>query len=126
MNLNKLKQNLRYVVIAIVVIFVIIIAITFFSKSSKQTQPYPVPKNVSARQYYAKKAPQTVHGFSVDSIGKSIFVTIFKSPCSYYKTQAITYLNNFAQTKTPATVYFLPQGNSHYFTSACYKTYTLK
>ncbi|MCL4393035.1 hypothetical protein M1145_02750 [Patescibacteria group bacterium] len=130
MNLNKLKQNLKYIglVIAIfaVIAIVITVVISLFHQSSTYKQNKPIQKNISARQYYAKKAPQTIHGFSIDVIGKSIFVTIFKPPCSYYKDQAITYLNSFAQPKSSETVYFLPQGNSNYFTSACYKTYTLK
>ena len=130
MNLNKLKQNLKYIGLVITMFIIIVIVITvviaLFHKSSTHKQTQVVQKNISARKYYAKKAPQTINGFSIDVIGKSIFVTIFKPPCSYYKNQAIIYLNSFKQSKTQSTVYFLPQGNSNYFTSACYKTYTLK
>jgi hypothetical protein len=101
--------------------------LSFFNQPPKILVKHAsVPKNVSVRSYYKKRAPKQFSGFSVDNIGGSIFITISKSPCSYYRTQAIGYLNTFVSPKAPTKVYFMPLGNTKNFTTACYKTYTLK
>jgi hypothetical protein len=128
MDLNKVKNNFKYIIIAVIVI---ILAVSLFlylvgkNKNSQSVKSLNI-KNISATQYYVKKNPTFFSGFTISSIGTTIFVNITKSPCTQYRSEAIKYLNEFKKTNTPLSVKFIIQGNSLNVPLSCFKSYTLK
>ncbi len=126
MNLNKVKHNFIYIIISIIIFVAIIFFSMFLSFSKNNNVKTNHKSNVSVKKYYAKSSPVSLSGFSVDEIGKSLFVSITGTPCTYYRTQAINYLNKFKKPSSPEVVNFTVQGNGVGASVSCYKNYILK
>ncbi len=126
MDLNKIKNNFIYIIIVAIIILLAIALFLYLINKNNPTGNSLNMKNISAEQYYFKKNPGVFSGFTISTIGTTLFVNITKSPCIYYRTQAINYLNKFKKTPIPSKINFIIQGNSPNVSLACFKSYTLK
>jgi preprotein translocase subunit SecF len=131
MNLNFFKKNSITILISGIIALILILSALYFAGSyginSSQNTSVVVKKDVTPKKYYTKKAPSFLNGFTIDEIGNGLFVSITSSPCTYYRQQAINYLNTeFKKPAKPEHVFISPQGSGVGDPQICYKGYTLE